>query len=118
MAFGLSVEQSERLATAVEDLRAQTDAESVFLADHGGNLIASTGSGGEARLQNIAALGAGAFSATREMAALVGEPTFHSVFHQGERNSIYIRSVEPGFLLLVVFGRRTAAGSGVAPCAR
>jgi hypothetical protein len=61
-------------------------------------------------VQGIAALSAGAFSATRQLAGLMGESMFQSVYHQGHNTSLYMQSLASQFLILVVFGRTTTVG--------
>jgi predicted regulator of Ras-like GTPase activity (Roadblock/LC7/MglB family) len=111
MAPGVVTEdQSRQLTTALSDLSVLTEASSAFLTDYGGNIIAQVSSSGDETAQTVAALAAGSFSATRELAGMIGEPTFSSVFHKGEQSSIFIQSIAQTFLILVVFGRNTAVG--------
>ncbi|NIR01477.1 MAG: roadblock/LC7 domain-containing protein, partial [Gemmatimonadales bacterium] len=50
---------------------------------HDGSLVASRGSTDPLDTTSLAALAAGAFASTREIARLVGEPEFTVLFHQG-----------------------------------
>lgn len=104
--------QSKQLSTSLADLLVQAEADAVFMSDYGGNLIAhiTPPRPDDNALHTIAALAAGSFCATRELAALIGEPTFSSVFHQGCHNSIFMQSVASNFLILVIFGDRTTPG--------
>src|SRR5690606_41915452 len=54
-------------------------------------------------------LAAGNVAATSSMAKLIGEDTFPAVFHEGERESIFI-SVIGRSLLVVVFDERSTLG--------
>jgi predicted regulator of Ras-like GTPase activity (Roadblock/LC7/MglB family) len=110
MASSVSVEQSRLLKKAVEDFIVQAEAHSAYLVDGEGNVLACVSPYGDLSVQTIAALSAGAFSATRELAALLGEPSFHSVFHHGDNTNLYIHNVTADFLILVVFGPSTTAG--------
>ena len=103
-------EQSKLLTTVLSDIAVQTEANAVFLSDYGGNIIAHISPAGDETIQNIAALAAGSFSATRELAGMIGEPTFSSVFHKGEHSSIFIQSIARSFLMLVIFGKETTIG--------
>jgi predicted regulator of Ras-like GTPase activity (Roadblock/LC7/MglB family) len=86
-------------------------AESALVADYGGNLIVACGpAGGDSSLHTMGALAAGAFSATRELAALVHEPGFHTMIHQGERHSMFLQGIGREFIILVVFDPKTTVG--------
>ena len=107
----ISEKQSRALNATLSDLMVLAEADAVFLSDFGGNLLAYvTSAEADDSVYTIAALAAGSFSATRELAAQIKEPEFHSIFHQGENNSIYMQSVSTDYLVLVVFGKRTTAG--------
>ncbi len=107
--YAISEEQSEKLNTALSDLAVQAEADAVFMSDCGGNMIAHFAQSESSAIPTIAALAAGSFAATRELATLIGEPTFHLIYHQGKETSIYMQSVLD-FLLLVIFGRSTTVG--------
>jgi len=108
MTSALTAEQGGLLTQAVSDLLVQAEATTVLLADIGGNILAQS----PARDENhtIAALAAGSFCATRELAVLSGETTFHAVSHEGEQTSIYVQSVTSNYLLLVIFQKTTTLG--------
>lgn len=102
--------QSRALTTALDDLEVQADAHAVFLCDNGGNILASSGQADDAILQTVAALAAGSFVATRELATLLGEKEFHSVLHQGSDKSIFMQSGDGRFIVVVVFDENTTVG--------
>jgi len=107
----VSEAQNQTLTTALSDLLVLSEAEAVFLSDSGGNLIAhATAETVDDTIYTIAALAAGSFSATRELASLVKEPAFHSIFHQGEQTSIFMQGLGRDYLVLVVFGKGTPVG--------
>jgi predicted regulator of Ras-like GTPase activity (Roadblock/LC7/MglB family) len=108
MAELLTVEQGRQLTQAVSDLLVQAEASAALLADVGGNIIAQSPT--RAENETIAALAAGSFSATRELAALSGEPSFHSIIHEGHGTSIYLQSVAENYILLVIFQKTTTTG--------
>jgi predicted regulator of Ras-like GTPase activity (Roadblock/LC7/MglB family) len=81
-----------------------------LLIDSDGHLITRRGELGEETLESVAALVAGSFAATKELARLVGEEQFSSMFHQGERESIQISLAGQRSLLAVVFDDRTNMG--------
>lgn len=53
---------------------------------------------------------AGSFAATREMARLLGEEEFSTLYHQGQRDSIQVSLVGDRALFAVVFDERTNLG--------
>jgi predicted regulator of Ras-like GTPase activity (Roadblock/LC7/MglB family) len=102
--------QSRLMTSVLTDLAAQAEAEAVFLGDAGGNILACISPPGSEAVQTIAALAAGSFSATKELARMIGETSFSSIYHKGENSSIYIQTVAGAFLLLIIFGKGTAVG--------
>ncbi|MDI6775366.1 MAG: roadblock/LC7 domain-containing protein [Verrucomicrobiota bacterium] len=105
-------EQSKAIGVVLSDFMVLSEAGAVFLSDNGGNLIAyaTATEPADDTIYTIAALAAGSFCATRELASLIKEPAFHSIYHQGDRASIYMRSIGPHYLILVIFGRNTPVG--------
>ena len=61
-------------------------------------------------IQTIAALAAGSFAATRELAAIMGEKEFKTVFHKGTETGIFIQCVASHYLLLAVMSEDTTEG--------
>ena len=108
--FVVTEEQSRQMTAVLTDLAAQAEAEAVFLGDSAGNIIACISLPGTETVQNIAALAAGSFSATRELARMIGETSFSSIYHKGEQSSIYMQTMAGTFLLLIIFGKGTAVG--------
>jgi predicted regulator of Ras-like GTPase activity (Roadblock/LC7/MglB family) len=108
--FAISEEQSALLQTALTDLAVQSEARLAFLSDYGGNIVAQQSDADDGTIRTIAALGAGAFAATRELAALLGEKAFDSVQHRAAETGIYMHGVATHFLIAVVFSRETTAG--------
>lgn len=111
MAQGIVTEQqSAFLNNVLADLGVQTEADAVYLTDQGGNIVACIAPTGDETIQTIAALAAGSFAATRQLAAMIGERSFTSVFHKGDHSNIFIQCAENDYLVLVIFGRSTALG--------
>jgi predicted regulator of Ras-like GTPase activity (Roadblock/LC7/MglB family) len=109
--YAVTSRQSELINTAISDLLVMAEADAVFVIDSGGNIIASnTPKSDDISIQTMAALAAGSFSATRELAGMIGEPGFHSIYHQGENAGICIFNVASNFLILVLFGKTTTQG--------
>jgi len=100
MAEGLSsIVISDEDLKRVDDYLAQTLADSqaknILLIDRSGQLITKHGSISRRDASNISALSAGLFSATNELAKLLGEKEFTVTFHQGEEANIHISLLVP-----------------------
>jgi predicted regulator of Ras-like GTPase activity (Roadblock/LC7/MglB family) len=58
----------------------------------------------------FASLTAADFSANDQLARLIGERDFTTLFHQGERESMYLADVARRIILVVLFDNRTTLG--------
>jgi predicted regulator of Ras-like GTPase activity (Roadblock/LC7/MglB family) len=85
-------------------------ARSALLIDREGHLVTKRGEVQQHSLDSISALVAGSFAATREMARLLGEEEFSTLYHQGQRDSIQVSLVGDRALFAVVFDERTNLG--------
>lgn len=104
--FILQEQQFHRLKNSLERLCVECAARVVFLVDRDGQPIAFHGDVGNMDTTSFSTLAAGNVAATSSMAKLIGEDVFPSVFHEGERESIFI-SVIGRSLLVVVFNERS-----------
>ncbi|MCY3000231.1 MAG: roadblock/LC7 domain-containing protein [Planctomycetota bacterium] len=88
-----------------------SNAKAALLVDKEGHLVTRRGEPLQTgSLESVAALIAGSFAATREMARLLGESQFTSLFHQGQRDSIQLQLIGERTLLGVLFDERTNLG--------
>ena len=110
MLAGLTEEMSRRVEDTLSDLLVRAEAEAVFLCNKGGYILAQTAVEDYRQSDNIAALSAGSFFATREIARMIGEPEFRSVFHQGAKKSLFMQNTPMDLLLVVVFGEQSNPG--------
>jgi predicted regulator of Ras-like GTPase activity (Roadblock/LC7/MglB family) len=81
-----------------------------LLIDRSGHVVTRRGESMGGALDSVAALAAGSFAATREMARLIGEGEFNSLFHQGSRESIQISQVSDRALFAIIFDDRSNLG--------
>lgn len=81
-----------------------------MLVDRSGHMVTRRGTSLDGSLESVAALAAGSFSATREMARILGEGEFNTLFHQGTRESIQICAVGERSLFVTVFDERSNLG--------
>ena len=83
----------------------------VFVSDMAGNMVASADNGSVRHdIYALAALSVANFSATNEIARLIGEQDFTLLFHKGDRESIHFSRVGEHFLLCTIFGEKTSLG--------
>lgn len=104
--FIIQEHQFQKLKTILARLCVECAARVVFLVDRDGQPIAFHGDIGDMDTTSFSSLAAGNVAATSSMAKLIGEEVFPSVFHEGERESIFI-SVIGRSLLVVVFDERS-----------
>lgn len=109
MAFALSKNDVEKIGRVLEELLVQSEATGCVVCDYSGYVLSQQGVDAQDPLL-ISALGAGVFSASRELAHLLGEDKFSAVFHQGERKSIFICAVNKDVLLVVIFTNEASVG--------
>lgn len=107
--FIIQEQQFQRMKTVLARLCVECAARVVFLVDRDGQTIAFHGDIGDMDTTSFSSLAAGNVAATSSMAKLIGEDVFPSVFHEGERESIFI-SVIGRSLLVVVFDERSTVG--------
>jgi predicted regulator of Ras-like GTPase activity (Roadblock/LC7/MglB family) len=105
--FILQEYQFQKLKTILQRLCVECAARVVFLIDRDGQPIAFHGEIGDMDTTSFASLAAGNVAATSSMAKLIGEDTFPSVFHEGERESIFISIIGRALLVVVFDGRST-----------
>ncbi len=80
------------------------------MIDRGGNVISQFGDMTVMDVTIIAALAAGSFAATKELARRIGEVEFNALYHQGNGNHIFMNSVDDDTIMITVFGERTTVG--------
>ena len=101
---------SHRVDTLLEALLAESGASYALLIDRTGQLIASAGAAPALDPTTFASLAAADFAANEQLAALLGEPNFASLYHQGTRSSLYLAAVAGRAILAVAFPRSVALG--------
>jgi predicted regulator of Ras-like GTPase activity (Roadblock/LC7/MglB family) len=99
-----------RLRGLIDGLRRDASARLVFLLDRNGQPIANCGELGETDPTALASLAAGNVAATEGLAQLIGEKTFASLYHEGERDSLHMTAVGGRMILVVVFDERSSLG--------
>lgn len=86
------------------------EAKCALLVDKDGHLITRQGFTHSLDTTALAALLAGSFASTKEIAKLVGEAEFSVLFHQGKKDHIHMSIVGERSILAVIFDDRTTIG--------
>ena len=86
------------------------EAKCALLVDKDGYLITRQGFTHSLDTTALAALLAGSFASTKEIARLVGESEFSVLFHQGKKDHIHMSLVGERSILVVIFDDRTTIG--------
>ncbi|HJP02757.1 MAG TPA: roadblock/LC7 domain-containing protein [Planctomycetota bacterium] len=103
-------EDVDRIDHELDGFLETSGARCAMVIDESGHLVTRRGENVGNSPEAVAALAAGSFAATREMARLIGEETFNSLFHQGERQSVQIVQVGGRSLFAIVFDERSNLG--------
>ncbi len=99
-----------RITERLNDLLKESNARCALLVDRAGQLLASVGEQMSFDPTAFASLTAADFSANDQLAKMIGEPEFASLFHQGEKESMYLADVARRVILVVLFDERTTVG--------
>lgn len=101
------IEQIERLLMEFLKL---SNSKGIFLVDKEGHLVTQKGMSDSISGENLSALVAGSFAATKEIAKMIGEAEFSFILHQGKRDHIQMSRVSDRAILAIVFDEKTTTG--------
>ena len=88
-----------------------SSARQAILVDVEGHLITTRGVTSEQlNIDNVSALVAGTFAATKATAKQLGQDEFSVLFHQGEKDSIQLTLIDDRMLLAIIFDQSTTIG--------
>lgn len=96
-------------AILVEFLR-ESNARTALIVDRTGQMITTAGEPPHFDPTAFASLTAADFSANDQLAKMIGEAEFGSLFHQGEKESMYLADIARRVILVVLFDNRTTLG--------
>ena len=106
----LTIDDVATLDGVLADFLKKAEAELTVVIDRGGNVISQYGDMTVMDVTTIAALAAGSFAATRELARRIGEVEFNALYHQGNGSHMFMNSVDDETIMITVFGSRTTVG--------
>src|SRR5918911_278828 len=98
------------ITASLQSFLKESNARCALLVDRTGQLVATVGEQPKFDPTTFATLTAADFSANDQLAKLVGESDFSSLFHQGEKESMYLADVARRVILVVLFDNRTTLG--------
>jgi predicted regulator of Ras-like GTPase activity (Roadblock/LC7/MglB family) len=103
-------EDAVRIGGLLNSLLREANARTALLVDRTGQMLATVGE--EPRFDPVAfaSLTAADFSANDQLARMLGENEFGALFHQGEKDSLYLADVARRVILVVLFDNRTTLG--------
>ncbi len=99
-----------QLTTLLNSFIAETQARCALLCDRSGRLLMKTGDTGAMDNITFASLVAGDFAASDQLARLLGEDEFSSLYHAGEGRSMFLADVSGYSILAAVFDAKTTLG--------
>src|SRR5258708_14746710 len=95
------------ITTSLQKFLFESNARCALLVDRSGQLVATVGEQPHFDPTAFATLTAADFSANDQLAKLIGETDFNSLFHQGEKESMYQADVARRGILVGLFDNRT-----------
>jgi predicted regulator of Ras-like GTPase activity (Roadblock/LC7/MglB family) len=103
-------EDYKAITEQMNHLLRETNVRSLMLVDHNGQVVANVGEPPRFDPQAFASLTAADFSANDQLAKMIGEHEFSSLFHQGEKESMYLADIARRVILVALFDSRTTLG--------
>ena len=105
----ITPEGIQRVTELLQELQSETNAKIILLVEKSGQHLALVGDESP-HIMALSALVVGAFSSTREIARLLGEAEFKTMFQQGSKLNIFISLLDSQDLITVIFDERTTLG--------
>jgi predicted regulator of Ras-like GTPase activity (Roadblock/LC7/MglB family) len=99
-----------RIQECLKGLLGETSARSALLVDRAGQLLVNVGEELTFDPTAFASLTAADFSANDQLAKMIGEDEFASLFHQGEKESMFLADVARRVILVILFDNKTTVG--------
>src|SRR5690606_15505827 len=103
-------EDSRRIDEILGAFLVESSARTALIVDRTGQLVATVGQEVAFDPTAFASLTAADFSANDQLARMLGEPEFGALFHQGERESMYLADIARRVILVVLFDNDTTLG--------
>ena len=108
--WSFTEEDFNSITSLLQKFLYESNARCALLVDRSGQLVATVGEQPNFDPTAFATLTAADFSANDQLAKLIGETDFNSLFHQGEKESMYLADIARRVILCVLFDNRTTLG--------
>jgi predicted regulator of Ras-like GTPase activity (Roadblock/LC7/MglB family) len=106
----ISDEQMRLVDSILAKLQRVSGSTFVAVVSTSGQPITTSPSDTHSDTLSLAALAAGSFAATRQLAQALNEREFTLLFHEGQESNLHVVQVTDQVLLLVTFGKGTQVG--------
>jgi predicted regulator of Ras-like GTPase activity (Roadblock/LC7/MglB family) len=103
-------EDSRRIQSILSTFLSESNARTALIVDRTGQMVSTAGETPAFDATAFASLTAADFSANDQLARMLGESEFGALFHQGERESMYLADIARRVILVVLFDNRTTLG--------
>lgn len=103
-------QDAKRIDQLLQSFLYESGSRCVLLVDRSGQLITVAGDRPAFDSTAFASLAAADFSANDQLASMIGEQEFSSLFHQGEKESMYLADIAKRVILVVLFDDRATLG--------
>jgi predicted regulator of Ras-like GTPase activity (Roadblock/LC7/MglB family) len=103
-------DDSRRIQTILSGFLSESNARTALIVDRTGQMVSTAGEAQAFDATAFASLPAPDFSANDQLARMLGESEFGALFHQGERESMYLADIARRVILVVLFDNRTTLG--------
>jgi len=103
-------DDATRIQTILAKLLRDSAARTALLVDRTGQMLATCGADPQFDPVAFASLTAADFSANDQLARMLGEGEFGALFHQGEKDSLYLADIARRVILVVLFDNSTTLG--------
>ena len=103
-------DDAARIRAILEGPLSDANARTALLVDRTGQMLATGGEQPTFDPVAFASLTAADFSANDQLARMLGEPEFGALFHQGEKESLYLADIARRVILVIRFDNRTTLG--------
>jgi predicted regulator of Ras-like GTPase activity (Roadblock/LC7/MglB family) len=108
--WALTHDDHREISRLLHHFLVESGARCALLVDHSGQLVTTAGDRPDFDATTFATLTAADFSANDQLARLIGESDFNTLFHQGERESMLVADVVRRVIIVVLFDTRTTLG--------
>lgn len=108
--WSLHSDDARQMAEVLDTFLSGSRARCALLVDRNGQLVVAAGDQSGLDPTSFASLAAADFSANDQLASLLGEQEFSSLFHQGEQESMYLADVQRRLILVALFGPGATLG--------